>query len=540
MSWRDAPLVEEQQPAQPMSRFQRFITGLADPIVGAEQLLHNISPEPVRNALNRADEFLHDRTGGVIGRGVDPDTFARQREQEIQARRAAAGQEGFDGMRLTGNIVNPVNLVGGAFRAPATVAGRLAQSSGIGATMGVTAPVTEGDPDDFMRQTAQQAGIGAATGVVGDAALRPLANLAGRGGRPDVQTLTREGVNPTTAQIAGGRARATEEALTSVPVLGGAIAGRQREAVQQFNQAAINRAVRPIGGQAQGTGMDGVEAAARQLDQAYDAARGMVRDGVPLDGTFQTQLEAVREAGEGLTTGMARKLNNVLERQITAKARAGRLSADDFKRLDSALGREIARYRKSPDAPQQDYADVLMDVQHALRDQLVRTNPDAAQAFRAADDGYRHLVILERAANRARNNDGLFTPAQLLAEASRADTRVRNRGIIEGTATFADLARAGQNVLGARVPDSGTAGRGMMGVVGAGLGYGAATAPGTTAMAAGGLVGSALAYRGMDPLLRRAITSPGGGQILQSLPRAGAAGGGQAGGRLGPGLLMED
>jgi len=536
MSWRDAPIVDPRQAAQPLSRFDRFRMGMGDPLMGAEQFIYNLLPEGGQRLADRADEALRASPLGQfgLGRGSDPNTAIQQREAEYQARR---GDGGFDGMRLAGNIASPLNLA--AIRAPlaATALGRTAQAGGLGAAFGVTQPAL-GDPEDYTRETLTQAGLGAATGVGMSALASPLARGAQRAQGPDVQTLAQAGVRPTAAQIMGGGARATEETLRSVPMLGGAITSAQRQGLEDFNRAAINRAVQPIGGRVESIGLEGATQAARELDRAYDAARGMVREGIPVTPGFENQIAAARQAGEALTQEMQTKLAAVLNRSLTRRVRNGFISSKDYKSIDSDLSKEVVRFRKSPDPTHQEYAEVLMDVQYALRDQLQRTNPTAADAFRAADDGYRHLVILERAADRAAANDGVFTPNQLLMMARQADDRVRNRGIIEGTATYADLALAGQRVMGSRVPDSGTAGRGMMALMGAGLGYGAATNPSAALMALGGLGATTGAYAGMNPALRSMMMSPGGAQVLQSLPTAGATGGGVlGGGAMSRGLL---
>ena len=93
--------------------------------------------------------------------------------------RAATGQTGFDWGRLGGNIVSPINALGGEVTAAATPAktfiGGLARSIPVGAAFGALQPVT--DPNDFLKQKAIQTGVGAVAGPVAHG----LGSLVGSG-----------------------------------------------------------------------------------------------------------------------------------------------------------------------------------------------------------------------------------------------------------------------------------------------------------------------------------------------------------------------
>jgi len=549
--WKDDPIVEQpaQQPAlqpgylrappveqvdQPeqVGRGERFLMGLGDPFMGAAQMLERVTPQPIRDAVNRADQFLFENTGGLVGGVGSMDERVRQREADYQARMQATGQDGFDGMRLAGNIINPANIPAFRMMTAPSVVGRLGQGGAVGGVYGAAQPVTGGDPDDFAAEKAMQTAIGAGTGAVGETLLGPLARLGQRGRSPEVSLLMDEGVRPTAAQIAGGGARATEDMMTSIPMLGTVATANQRRALEQFNQAAINRAVTPVGGNVKGSGREAVVEAQRILDSAYDRARSAVANPIDFDPAFVAQISDLDNLGAGLTGEMQSKLRSFMTRKIGARLNAGRVGADDFKELDSALSQQISKFGRSTDVTHQEYADVLRELQRGLNDQMARTNPAAGELFRQADDGYRHLVIVENATNAAAAGNGVFTPLQLQTAARAADDSVRKRDMIRGTATFADLAQAGQSVLGNRYPDSGTAGRTMLGAALGGGAVGAATAPTTTAMAAGGLGLLTGGYAAANPLARFAATNPALARILQAVPTSGAAVGGGQGGLL--------
>lgn len=548
MGWRNAPVVEPgylrappvEQPTgpQPVGRGERFMMGIMDPIVGGGQLLERMTPEPIRGAINAADAFLFDRTGGVLGSPGGADLLAREREADYQTRMAAAGQTGFDGVRLTGNILSPINWAAATTRIPATTVGAINQGILLGGAYGALQPVTGQDPDDFLAEKLAQTSLGAITGGVTQPLLGPVARAGQRGQSRDVSLLMSEGVNPTPAQIMGGAARRAEDKLTSWPIVGAVATRNQRKALEQFNEAAINRAVTPVGGQVKGTGREAVVDAQRILDDAYDRARTAVVNPVDFDPAFVSQIADLDTLGAGLTGEMQGKLRGFMTQNMGARLNAGRVTADQFKEIDSALSQQISKFGRSKDPAQQEYADVLREIQRGLNDQMARTNPDAATLFRQADDGYRHLVIVENATNASAAPNGVFTPHQLQIAARAADDSVRKRDTIRGTATFADLAQAGQNVLGNRYPDSGTAGRGLFAMGGAGLGYGLSTAPTTTGLLLGGAGLGALGYAGAQPLARFAMTNPALARTLQAVPTTGAAvAGGQGAGISG--LLMD-
>jgi hypothetical protein len=510
-----------------------FVMGAADPIVGGAQLLERVLPQPVSQAIQGADRWLYEQTGGAIGSEITMDEWARQREAEYQGRRDAAGQTGVDWSRMAGGAATalPVAKVPLA----ATTLGRLGQGALIGGAYGGAQPVTAGSPDDFGQQKAMQAGVGAATGAASEAVLGPMISSAVRRGQsPDVSLLMGEGVRPTFGQIMGGRVAGAESAMTSVPALGGTIASGRRSALEQFNQAAINRAVAPVGQRVDGFGDEAVNEATKILNKAYADARNMIADGIPVDATFNRQLVEARQLGEGLTDEMQKKLNKIINQQVLRSVRDGRIPPDSYKKIDSELTEQFNKFRKGI-AVEQEYADVVYGVRNALRDQMARTNPDAAVAFRAADEGYRNLIVVENAANAAKGRNGLFTASQLQNAALRSDTQVRGRGLRSGAAPYADLAGAGQRVLGGGYPDSGTAGRSMLGLAALASPAGLYAYPMETALTAGALGLATGGYAAGNPLARFAVTNPTLARMLGGVPTTGAA----VSGAQAPSLLDE-
>lgn len=457
--------------AQPLSRTERFGRGLYDPISAGAQLLTNILPESVVSAGNRLNNLIAEKTGLVAPipeGGINQ--LTRQEEQAYQARRAAGGESGLDAYRLAGNVLNPANLAIGA-RLPqaASLAGRVGVGALGGAASGALTPVAEGDfGTEKLKQIAGGAAVGGALPVLTGAVSRVISPNASR--NANLELLRQEGVTPTIGQALGGRLNTVEEKLQSIPIIGDAIANARKRSLESFNQAAINRATGKIGQEQSGIGQEGIKKAGDAISNAYDDALNSIT-GVRLDGQFNGNLLQLRGLAQGLTDPLRNKFNDTVNQILLRKvSRNGSILPDDYKAIDSELGNLASRYGKSQVASEQEFGDAVKQLQSLLNQQMFRSNPQVAGQLQAADEAYANLVRLEGAARAAKNNEGVFTPAQLNQAVQAADNSVRKRSVARGTALLQDLSNAGQSVLGNRVPNSGTTDRAALAAtVGAGL-----------------------------------------------------------------------
>lgn len=457
-----------EQPKLPLSRMERFGKGLRDPVDGGAQLLTKMLPDAVVNAGNRFNNFLADTTG-LVGRlpegGVDQQV--REAEKDYQERQGG----GIDGYRIAGNILSPVN-VAALSRIPqaATLGGRVLAGAAGGAASGALSPISS---DNYAADKAKQVGTSAAFGgavgpIVGGVA-RVISPNASK--NAELQLLKSEGVRPTMGQTLGGGWNAAEERLTSLPLVGDAIAAARRRSMEQFNKAAINRTTAPVGGKVEGIGQEGVREAGDVLSRAYDDALAQVK-AVRFDKQFAREFKQLDGMAQSLTPQMRDKFNATVKNILGGRTSGnGSMLGPTFKKVDSEIGGMASKFGGSSVASEQELGDALKQLQALLRAQMVRTNPKAAQAIRAADEGWANLVRVEGAAKAGKNADGLFTPAQLNAAIQAADKSTRKRAVARGEALMQDLAGAGQNVLGNKVPDSGTAQRLMFGGGAVGGGY---------------------------------------------------------------------
>jgi len=509
------------------SAFERISMGMADPIQGGAQLLTKVLPTGVVNAGNQLNNWLADKTG-VLAKlpdgGVDQQT--RQREKAYQDQRTSGGQGGVDWLRLAGNVASPANLAI-ATKMPAAMS--LGSRMGVGALGGGAAsalnPVTDGN--DFASEKLKQVGVGAAFGGAVPALVSGVARVISpkASTNPNLNLLKDEGVKPTIGQTLGGWANAAEEKLQSVPILGDAISAARRKALEQFNNAAINRAAGQVGGKVEGTGQGAVQEAGDLIGKAYDDALSNLKF-VRFDGQFASDLSQLRSMAQALTPPMRSKFNTTLDNIVGGRtSTSGSMLAVTLKKADSELGQMAGKFGKSSVASEQEFGDAVKQLQALLRQQVARTSPEASAALKAADSGWANLVRVEGAAKAAKNAEGVFTPAQLNMAIQTADNSVRKRAVSRGTALMQDLGNAGQQVLGNKVPDSGTATRLLYGAGAIGSG---AVSP----LIPGGLLAGAAAYTPPIQALLRALASsrPEQAQAIaealkKSSPMLGAGGG---------------
>lgn len=509
-----------------------FGKGLRDPIDGGAQLLTNLLPDGVVQAGNNLNNWLADKTG-LVGRlpegGVDQQV--RQQESAYQAQRGP--DAGVDWARIGGNVFNPANLaLASKLPAAASTMGRIGVGALGGAASAAMNPVTQ--EGDFASNKMQQVGIGAAGGALVPALTAGIGRIVSPAAsrNPELQLLQREGVRPTIGQALGGRWNATEEKLQSLPLMGDMISKARNNAREDFNRAALNRVTAPIGTKASETGQAGVQQAGDMVSNAYTQAKNQLGN-FRLDRQGVGELQKIRQMADMLPDETARgqfqKLWGTLANDISPN---GTIKAEAFKRIDSKLAKEAARFSGAPDAYQQQLGDALGEVRTSITQNALRANPNAAAMMKAADTAYANLVRVEGASKNALQTGGFFTPGQLGSAVRQADQSVRDRATARGSALMQDLAGAGQSVLGNKVPNSATADRLMLGAGGLGA-Y--ALNP---AIPAGLLGGAGLYTSPMQSLLRGAVTArPQAAQAVRNTLLQASPGFVPAGAQIGLGLL---
>lgn len=487
-----AEFVQSQQTPK-ASGLERFGEGLLDPIHGGAQLLTKALPKRVVEAGNRLNNVIAENTGLVAPipeGGVSQ--MVQEREQRLKS-------EGIDWPRLAGNVASPVNLaIASRLPAAGVAASKITSGAVAGGVTGAMAPV---EGDDYWGDKKRQIGVGALAGglmpMFGGAISRAISPKASV--NPDVKALTDQGVNLTFGQTLGGLPGRMEEKLTSVPFLGDSITNLRQKTMEDFNRAAINRAVAPLGEKIDDVGQEGVRKAGDMLSKAYDDAINKLKF-VRYDQQFATDLSGLRQLATGLEPKFQKQFDKVLSEKFGSKLSPnGSMLGDSYKKVYSDIGKLASQYSGMENAAARDFGSALTQLHNLMRQQVSRGgNPEAASLMSAADQGWANLVRVEGAAKAAMNNSGVFTPAQLNMAVRQADSSVRDRATARGTALMQDLGGAGQRVIGNKIPNSGTIDRGL---AGGGLGAAAIADP----MITGSVLGAGLL--GYTPLAQRALSA---------------------------------
>jgi hypothetical protein len=495
-----------EPPKPSVSNLERFTQGLKDPIDAGVQLLTKMLPEGVVKAGNTANNWLADKTG-LVGRlpegGID---------QQVKETGDKFKTDGVDWSRMAGNVLSPANLaIASKLPAAASLTGRVAQGAAGGAAMGALTPVTGGDfAEEKLNQIGTSAAFGGALPAVTGGLSRLISPKASL--NPELALLKSEGVNPTLGQTLGGRFNSAEEKLTSLPIVGDAISNARRKAQEQFNTAAINRATSPIGEKVESIGQQGVKEAGDLLSGVYKDAIDKVKY-VKFDQQFSSDLNQLKSMATGLEPKWESAFNKLISDKLgTRVSPNGSMLGDNYKNVISDLGTEIRKFEGKETSAVRDYASSVKQLQNLLQQQIGRGgNPAAAKMWRDADKGWANLVRVEGASTQAKNSNGVFTPGQLNIAVRQNDTSVRDRATARGTALMQDLGNAGQNVLGNKVPDSGTPGRMLP------VGLGAALLSNPLLVGSGVLGGAAMYSPLAQKALNAAITSRP--QIAQSVAK---------------------
>lgn len=454
--------VEQEKPQGP-SVADKFLHGLADPINGGAQLLTNILPSGVVNAGNSLNNWLADKTG-IVGRLPDGgvDQQVREGEKQYQEARKASGDTGFDWSRLAGNVINPANIaIASKLPAAANLLGRVGVGAGGGMATSALSPVSQGDyATEKAKQLAMGAVAGGAVPVVTGAASRMISPNASK--NINVSTLREEGVTPTIGQTLGGRWNALEEKAQSLPIVGDMISNARRSANSQFETAAYNRALKPIG-QELPKGLSGRDALVHTestLKNAYDDV--LTRIGaIKPDSAFNSKVSNLQTMVNKMVMPNAEKakfaaaLNDVKQ----SVDNNGVITSDAFKALESSLGADARKLGASTNIYEGKLSPAVKQLQAELRDMLKRQAGNEADDLKAVNAGWANFKRVQNAAAKIGADEGEFTPAQFQNAVRALDKSKDKSAFARGGALGQDLGDAGKTVLGNKVPNSGTAER---------------------------------------------------------------------------------
>lgn len=482
-----------------------------------------------------------DKIGQMLG--ASPEAVASFKDKAQQAGYMIPGLNYIAAGPTSADLQKKVEGVTGEFYKPQTTAGQYAQTVGefapglLGGPGGIgrralTQVLAPGLGSEAAGQAAEKFGPegsapyarvgGAIAGALAPSALsrvitplptNPVRNAA-------AETLRREGVTDITAGQATGR-----KGLQYFEAERGNGQQLAENAGEQFTAAALRRA--------------GINDATRATPEVIDGA--FTRIGREFDYLAQNNQARVDSALVGDLRQSIDNYNNVVsppnrtpavrnfleEINNIAQRTNGDIPGQSYQSLRSRMERAARGMGNNPEA-----RNAIRDMREALDDAMERSirrngRPDDLQAWQDARREYRNMIVIEQAATGAGEGaaSGLISPAALR---QATVTKQGRRNYARGDGDFADLARAGVNIM-SPLPNSGTPGRlaaqnmgmGTSAVVGALLGGGAGTAvlPGVGSSL--GAAAGAAAGLAVPRTLGRAATSGLGRQYLGNQALAG-------------------
>jgi len=450
----DGPSMESAAPArnaEPDSAITRRVRGLAQTtVVPAAQLMAR-GMDLVGNTANRI--FTGKESEYLKELPQRADMFA----QELRDQREAGRPDGFDLASVEGEALGTAPAFG--LRAAARpILNRLAQGAVAG---GQLAPTNEAGAGSNV---ATSAAVSAVVPPVLSRIVSPAANAA-------VRMLAERGVRMTPGQILGPTAKRIEDAARSIPLLGDAISSAQRRSFGSFNEAVINDALQPINGRVQGAGREAVAQAQDQVSHAYNSLLPQLR--VAADGQFIREVQGVQQIAQSLPPELQPRFNHILQNEVLSKfTPQGRMSGEMMKDVETQLGQIAKSYQASADPFERRMAGGVRELQGILRGVTERSNPQHAGQLRAINQAYARMQRVNDAAARVTSEDGVFTPEAFSGAVKKGDVSKGKRRYARGEAQSQELSDAARQVMGNRVPDSGTARRMMTGIpVAGGVGF---------------------------------------------------------------------
>jgi hypothetical protein len=373
----------------------------------------------------------------------------------------------------------------------------------------------EGSFEERGRNVTDNLGTVAA-GAALPAALSGVGKVASKGvqrmNRPEVQRLREKGVQPTVGQTLGGSFNRLEEAAQAVPFLG---VRKARERAQgEWRKSFFDDALAPLGKKVDDADPQQMLIQAEgAIDEAYDAARALMPDGMVVNNGLRESLATVKskvaDGGIALNGDELRDFNRVWKNLQPLFANKGKVSQAELQKIDKALSNQAGKSNNS-----KEMKEAIGELRAAFTDAVGKNNPAYKEAYDKAQRSFMGLSRLRDAASK--DAEGAFTPGQAVTA-----TRKQDRSASKGTTGEGYLQREaqdGRRVLGDKVRDSGTAEN----LLGSGGLLAGAINPATTAATIAGIAGGkSLSGRGAQKTIVDALM--GTGKVTDMVGQRGGA-----------------
>jgi hypothetical protein len=445
-------------------RLKRYMKEAAG---GAEYGLHRASAGLTGLLPRAAEEFL-------VKKGLSPSQEMLDSGKKFVADTGPASTIGQMGADIATQLM-PGGAVTKSVAAMPTLSRAAFNMVGQGAVNSAMTPTEEG--------RGMSAAVGAGAAGVGAGVSRLFGGPIRKMISPEGQKLLDAGIPLTPGQAVSGpnangwarTLRATEDAAGSIPGLGDLLRAKAHSAVNAFSTGEINKALAPIGRKIMGVGHEAVDEAHDAITKHYSTVLPEIHVPVAsLPNLVDDAIAQVKATNPLFNTQQEETLRLYDGRRIQEFVAGGQdLSGTSAKKLDEELGQYIRKFNASGKNSvfNADMADAFKAVRDKLRDAMVGTTPEARQALKDADKARAKLQSILTSADDA---TGLFTAKGLVKADAKVDVHDPFR-------------QAAASVLPTITPDSGTAGRTMMGRVLSAPTLGAGAAGAGSVMLAGAL-----------------------------------------------------
>jgi hypothetical protein len=434
-----------QPPIPPSNALYRTMYGVTDPARGGAQLLGHLGvPAPTFGSPEFGGTSLDAPDNAPPVTPPAQTQAAQQAEAKAyEDQRKASGSTGMDVARLAGNLISPLNFLGGGSGGLAT---RLATGAAGGAGTAALAPVQEDNNSNYWLTKARDVSLGAGLGSAAGAVSPFLSWLRG-GPSADQQLLGNAGVTLSPGAGGGVLAKGIEDTLGSTTLTRGFVQGDRTKMLDSFNLALHNDVLSSIGKEVpKGTapGHDAFNYTMGAFNDAYDKLLPQVS--FTPGQAFNTAMVPIWKDIQLLPQAQQEQFTKLIQQKLAdpLQQNGGVMTGDMMKTAETDL-RQFGDKFSGAGGSDGLLGDAVNNVRRAMRTQLTNDYPALAPELTAIDRGYARLATVKGAGLAATSQGGVFTPAQLL-NAIRNDANPN--AVLKGGAPLQDVADAAQRVIG--------------------------------------------------------------------------------------------
>jgi len=253
-----------------------------------------------------------------------------------------------------------------------------------------------------------------------------------------------------------------EKKLTSLPIAGSVIGSGLKTSFEDFNKAVGNKVLSNLGLKLSNDAPVGnkmIDAIGQKISDAYDGFLGNAKFADAFNhktgmNTSEHLSNVADSAMSKLVPAQQKSMANDIATNVTGHIQnEGVMSGEQYREIEKYLSTKANDFfSQGMDGLGHAYKTVLT----GLRDELKAQNPQMAKQLENAHKAFREFQPLEVAASRRGADEGVFTPDQFKSAVQQVAGK---KATASGKGLMLPESQAASDVLGATVPNSGTADR---------------------------------------------------------------------------------